>query len=90
MNNIKGCFVLSKAGHDKGNIYVVLNESNGYVFLSDGKYKLIDNPKKKKIRHIELLGKTDKDLSEKINNNIEVKNEEIKRSIKCYKRDIYN
>lgn len=87
--NIKGCFALSKAGHDKGSIYVVLNESDGYVFLSDGKYKLIDNPKKKKIKHIEILENSDRDLSEKINNNIEVKNEEIKRSIKCYKRDIY-
>lgn len=87
---IKGCYALSKTGHDKGNIYVILKETDEYVYLVDGKHKLIDNPKKKNIKHIEVLKHIDKDLSEKINNNTEIKNEEIKRSLKCYRKDINN
>ncbi len=85
---VKGRFALSKAGHDKDNLYVIVNEEENYVYLSDGKYRLTDNPKKKKLKHIEIIEYIDNDLFEKINNNIEVKNEEIKRSLKCYKKDI--
>lgn len=85
---LKGCMAKSLAGHDKDSIYVIIEEKENYVYLSDGKYRLIDNPKKKKVKHIEIIEYLDKDLFDKINNNIEVRNEEIKRSLKCYKKDI--
>lgn len=87
---IKGHFALSKAGHDKDKIYVIIDMEDKYVYLSDGKSRLISNPKKKKLKHVEIIENVDKDLFDKINNNIEVKNEEIKRSIKYCKRDIDN
>ena len=85
---LKGRMAKSLAGNDKDSIYVIIEEKENYVYLSDGKYRLRDNPKKKKIKHIEILENIDKDLFDKINNNIEVRNEEIKRSLKYYKKDI--
>ena len=85
---LKGRLAKSLAGHDKDSIYVIIEEKENYVYLSDGKYRLMDNPKKKKVKHIEIIEYLDKDLFDKINNNIEVRNEEIKRSLKCYKKDI--
>ena len=39
---------VSLAGHDKGKCYVVLGQENGFFLLSDGKYKPLERPKKKK------------------------------------------
>ena len=36
---------ISRAGHDKDEIYVVLEEADGYCFLCDGKRKLLTSPK---------------------------------------------
>ena len=39
---------ISKAGHDKGQMYVILKEEGEYLYLVDGKTRGVDNPKKKK------------------------------------------
>ena len=45
-----GSFVTSKAGHDKGRLYVVLAEMKDSVLLADGRLKTVASPKKKKKR----------------------------------------
>jgi hypothetical protein len=48
-------FAVSLCGNDKGRVYVVLYEENGYVFLADGKHRKISAPKKKKKKHIKAF-----------------------------------
>ena len=50
-----GFLASSKAGHDKDKIYVIIKEDKEYVWLADGKIKTVDNPKKKKKKHIQLI-----------------------------------
>lgn len=38
-NKMTGCFARSLAGHDKTEIYIIVDEEPGYVYLSDGKLK---------------------------------------------------
>lgn len=52
MDICKGMLVYSKAGRDKGRLYVVLDTKNDFVYLSDGDIRHVENPKKKKIKHI--------------------------------------
>lgn len=52
MNIEKGQIVISKAGHDSGRFFIVTDVSDGYVFLSDGKERKLENPKKKNQKHI--------------------------------------
>ena len=47
-----GMFAVSKAGHDKGRMYIIMKEEGEYVYLADGKTRTIENPKKKKKKHI--------------------------------------
>ena len=47
-----GQFAVSKAGHDKGVLYVVVAQEGEFAFLCDGKTKTLENPKKKKLKHI--------------------------------------
>lgn len=76
-----GCFARSLAGHDKDTVYVIIDVDTEYVYLSDGKYKTIEKPKKKRFKHIQIIKKKDSILESKHKNII---NEDIKRAIKLY------
>ena len=43
----------SKAGRDKGTLYVVIRTEGDYVYAADGAARKLDRLKKKKIKHVE-------------------------------------
>lgn len=48
---------LSLAGRDTGNIYLVFELiDEKYLLLIDGKSRTISKPKRKKIKHIQVIG----------------------------------
>lgn len=53
----RGMLAKSKAGHDKGHLYVITDVNETYVYLVDGKTKSIQKPKKKKLKHIQVIYK---------------------------------
>lgn len=44
--------VESQKGHDKGRKYVVVNIKGEFAYVCDGDYRTLDNPKKKRIKHL--------------------------------------
>lgn len=80
-----GEIVISKAGHDKGKYFVIVKSDSEYVYLVDGVVRTVDRPKKKKIKHVQIVHFQDDDLTKKYANNVKVTNEEIKRAIKLFK-----
>lgn len=78
-----GMFAISRAGHDKGQMYLIIKEEGDFVYLADGKSRTIENPKKKRKKHLQPV-KTDLDevLLEKLKNQNIIYNEEIKYAIK--------
>ena len=47
-----GSAVYSISGRDKGRMYLVSRTENGYCYLTDGDKRRIENPKKKKEKHL--------------------------------------
>ena len=43
-----GMLARSKAGHDKGHVYVIHQVDETYVYLIDGSGRKLENPKKRK------------------------------------------
>lgn len=82
MNKYIGCFATSIAGHDHNNIYVIIAADDEYVYLVDGKIRKVNNPKKKKLKHVQLIKRTDDTIAGRINNNVALSNEDIKYAIK--------
>ena len=72
----------SIAGHDHNNIYVIIDADDEYVYLVDGKIRKVNNPKKKKLKHVQLIKRTDDTITGRINNNVALSNEDIKYAIK--------
>lgn len=49
----KGQIVISKAGHDKGDLMMVAGFEEKRVLLCDGKHRKLDSPKQKSLKHVE-------------------------------------
>jgi len=80
-----GQFAVSKAGHDKGNLYVVVAEEGEFVYLCDGKTKTPEKPKKKKRKHIQPVRRTvEEKLLRKLQTGEKVYPEEIKYAVRQY------
>ncbi len=78
-----GFLAYSLAGHDKGAVYLVIEDAGDYVYVVDGALRTLDRPKKKNKRHIQIIKKGNQrmDISS-------VTNEEIKHFIKLYLKGI--
>ena len=57
MNDLIGHLVVSLAGRDKDIVCAVvgISDDDGYVLIADGKIRKVENPKKKKLKHIKPI-----------------------------------
>ncbi len=78
------------AGKEKGKYYVILHADNEYVYLSDGKRRKTQFPKKKKLKHVALVGHTDECIFKDCTLGNRITNNEVKRAIKDYLKQIDN
>ena len=83
-NDLIGKVVLSLAGRDKNHLYVVIDQlSDGYMFLSNGSTKTVQMPKKKKLKHIDVLDDVNDEIKVSImSNNDKGTDLKIKRFLK--------
>lgn len=83
-----GMLVRSKAGHDKGQLYVIIEENETYVYLSDGHLKPVGQCKKKNRKHIQIIRRSVEGLTQKLQKGESICNEEIKRAIKLFRKEL--
>jgi len=77
-----GCLARSLAGHDKGQLYVILKTVGEYVYLTDGNKRAINNPKRKRKKHVQLQGSQQGITAGKLKQAEPVSNEEIRTYLK--------
>ena len=88
--NMVGMFATSKAGHDKGQMYIIIKEEGNFVYLADGRTRTLEKPKKKRIKHLQAVkAGIDIALAEKLKNGQIVYNEEIKSAIKIRTKELF-
>jgi ribosomal protein L14E/L6E/L27E len=79
-----GRVVYSKAGRDAEKYFIitsVLNEE--YVYICDGDLRKIENPKKKKIKHLEFTDIIAEDIRNSILLGIKVSNSQVRKFLQC-------
>jgi len=86
-----GQIVISKAGRDKGEAFVAVAlkcEKDGeYAFLADGDKRPLNNPKKKKRRHLQHTLTVDEEIANAIKNGKHLKDADFKTAIKSFKQN---
>lgn len=77
-----GQIVVSRAGRDTGKKFVVVRVLDLlFVEISDGDLRRIENPKKKKIKHLEITCEKVESLEEKLKSNSKITNAEIRKAL---------
>ena len=77
-----GMLATSKAGHDKGGLYVIIREKGEYIYVADGRVRTVERPKRKNKKHIQIIKKKKLPGPEDGFGDLE-----IKRIIKEYRRE---
>lgn len=68
MDITAGSIVFSKAGRDKGNVFLVLEVKNGFSYIADGSVRKVEKPKKKKLIHLQRTNYVFENISKDIEN----------------------
>ena len=80
-----GNVVQAVAGHDKGKLFLVLRESEDFVWLADGKNRKIDTPKKKRRKHVISAGVCTHPVAGRMQDGGPVLDSEIRRALAAFR-----
>ena len=80
-----GKLAISKSGHDKGQLYVIVGEDERNLYLADGVLKTIDRPKKKNKKHVQPILRIPAEVEAILSSEKELKDLGMKRALKCYR-----
>ena len=81
-----GDLVQSTQGHDKGQLYLVVNLEKDKVLVCDGKFKLLKKPKQKNKHHLLSLNYQDSEIATKLVNGLKINDQMIYHAIVKYKK----
>lgn len=82
-----GMLAVSRAGHDRDVLYLIVREEGERVYLADGVHRTYAAPKKKNRRHIQTVRSgIPPELMEELSENPADADTKIKRWIKLYQK----
>lgn len=82
-----GQVVKSRAGRDKGNIFLVLDIiDDKHIYIVDGDIRKLDNPKKKKMSHVIVYNTVFPELKEKMENGTKINNAYIRKLLEPFNK----
>ncbi len=84
MDIVKSNIVKSTAGRDEGDLFFVLDTQEEFLLLADGKRRRVENPKRKKRKHVSLVGESHSVVAEKIRSSEKVTNSELRKALAAY------
>ena len=81
-----GSIVMSLAGRDKGNFFIVTKITDNFAYIIDGKVHKVENPKLKKLKHLDILEFSAEDIRNKILTKSKFSNQEVKKALKNFQK----
>lgn len=80
-----GRLVYSRAGRDEGKLFIIIDIlDDNYVYVSDGSFRPIEKPKKKKIKHLVFTKEVAEDIKSMLLSGEKVSNAEIKKFLRLH------
>ena len=84
MNKLEGLVVKSRAGRDNGTLYLVIKTEGEYIYVADGDTRKTDNPKKKKLKHIQRTNYFAEQIKDRLLSGDSVENFEVRKALAEY------
>jgi ribosomal protein L14E/L6E/L27E len=82
---MRGSVVRSLAGHDRGELFCVVDVEEPYLLLCDGKGRRLARPKRKKRRHTAPAGDFDHPALGKLARREPVTDNELRRALAAFR-----
>ena len=79
----KGQIVYSKCGRDKGRTFIVIDFDEEFIYLADGDLRKLEKPKKKKLKHVQMVNKVDLGIKEKLEKGY-ILDADLRKAIKAF------
>ena len=73
--------VKATAGREKGKLFYVLNVDDQYLLLGKGKDRTLEQPKRKKRRHVDKVLRSETRVAQKLRQGDKVLNSELRRDL---------
>ena len=84
MDISKSDIVISLTGRDAGMLFYVIDTEENFVLIADGKGRKLENPKRKKLKHVRRVSRTETRVAVKIQNGDKVLNSELRRDLAAF------
>ena len=81
MDIARSNIVKSIAGRDAGSLFFVLATEGDFLLLADGKRRRVENPKRKRLRHVVPTGLDAGAAAERIRSSEKVTNSELRKAL---------
>ena len=85
MNFSRAQIVRSLAGHDKGQLFCVMDTDGEFLILADGKTRRVEKPKRKRAKHAACAGAFEHPTIEKIRAGEPVQNRELRGALGVFR-----
>ncbi len=83
MESVIGRFAWSKAGRDKGRLFIITAVADdSHVMVADGEIRRVDRPKKKRLRHLAITEKTAESVAETYRNRRKPLDAELREAVR--------
>ena len=76
----------SKAGHDRKQVFVIIEEKDDFYMIANGTTRPVTKPKKKKKIHLQLIKNIPSEVLDEIQDKEALDDITIKRILKVYNR----
>ena len=73
--------IVSTAGRDQGKLFYVIGAEGVYVLIANGKDRKLEHPKRKKLKHVRFVTRTDTRVAVKLRTGEKVLNSEMRRDL---------
>ena len=80
--------VVSTAGRDQGELFYVIGTDDEFLMLVNGKDRTLDKPKRKSLRHVQKVLRSETRVAEKLRTGGKVLNSELRRDLAFLAREM--
>ena len=84
MKITEGLVVKSKAGRDKGDLFIVIRTEGEFLYIANGNLRKVDRPKKKKLKHLEVTDFVSEFVKNRLETLGKVTNQELRNALAEY------
>ena len=80
--------VISTAGRDQGSLFYCVGSEERYVMLVNGKDRTLDKPKRKALRHVKKVLRSETRVAEKLRAGDKVLNSELRKDLAFFAKEM--